>query len=499
MSALAWFKEKINWLRNQIYQKASFLWLAEISTSRAPRYFGMIPTLGTLFMLLLASLSMAGTIWLGTALWAGAFAKAAAFFPILSETVAWVLGSTLVTFWFSRDINRALFSTRDDRDIFVYSQKVNPTKLYQLVEHLTHEVNAHFAKIYGDKHKPIPVPSIFTHTLDEIDITSFGRNPGKTSLFISTGTFNYTKNNLNQRKLAALIEKELVKIYLNRGVYRTIVSMGTTLANTLNMFSNSDVLLLRAIGILTGPIQYALLLEKSINRSFEYEAAGHVINCGRGLDLYAALDCGVNPNLETTPPYSEIKANQTARQRRPYNGMFSSVLKPLTDWVERNEVAEYDKTGSLFLSFWDICVGEFLFYIRELYKPKPRATNEKAEVRKAVKSQLASGDVTLGVATAEQLRQMDLDHRQKNEVLYRQIPQNNRYDVIGPNGSGYVSPIIDAQERPINQDRDVFFVPARGVLTQRQARRAQERQAPLPARQQKAHGMTLRKRAASTH
>lgn len=491
MSVAAWFKSKIDWLNDQIYKKASFSWLAEIATARKPWLLGIIPPIGTLFMLLLAALAMSGTIWLGTAAWTWSFANAAAFFPILSETIAWTLGTTLVTFWFSRDINRALLSTRDDRDIFVYSQKVNPTKLYQMVEHLTFEVNAHFEKKFGKNHRPIHVPSIFTHTLDEIDVTSFGRDELTTSLFISTGTFNYTKNNLNQRKLAALIEKELVKIYLNRGFYRTIVSMGTTLANTLNMFSNSDVWLLRAIGFLTGPIQFVLLLEKSINRSFEYEASGHVAECGRLFDLYGAIDCGVNPNLETSPAYSEIRANQVKRQRPPYQGWFSSVLSPITNWIIRNEVAEYNKEGNIWLSGIDNAVGEFLFWTRELFKPKPRATNEKTELRK-IKVKIGNQMVSFADASAAQLEEMEQESRKTNNELYKKIPADKRYDVIGPRGTGYVDPIIDRQERRINQDRDVFYVPAAPMEPQRrQARLAPQRQ---PEQPQSQHGMTLRQR-----
>ncbi|MGD9591210.1 MAG: hypothetical protein AB7V32_01665, partial [Candidatus Berkiella sp.] len=387
MSAASWLKDKADWLRNEIYNISSFAWLAQISTSRAPWKAGMLPTVGTLLMLLLAAGAMSGTIWVGTALWAGAFAKASAFLPILSETVLWVLGTTVVHFWFSRDINKGLFSVRDDSEIITYSEKTNPTKLYKLVTHITAEVNEHFRMALGDKHRPVPVPTLFAYNnnTNEIDIMSFGRNPGKTGLFFPIDVFNFTRNNIHQRRLAALIEKEIVKIYLNRGFYRMLASIGSTLANTLSMMSTSDNILLRAIGFLTGPMQFVLLLEKAINRSFEYEAAGHVIECFRGPDLIEALDCGVNP-FHKSQGNAELKAAKKAKQRAPYTGSLSSILRPFTDWVDRNEPEEYDKTGSRFLSALDLIVGELTSYVRELFMAKPRVTNEKNYIRPNIKN-----------------------------------------------------------------------------------------------------------------
>ncbi len=494
MSLLAWFKEISDWFKDQVYKKANFSWLAEISTSRAPWKWGILPTVATMAMLLLAALSMAGTVWIGTAIWAGAFAKAAAFLPILSESVVWLLGVTAVNFWFSRDINRAILSTRDDSSTFVYSQKTNPTQLYRLVEHITAEVNEHFRQTLGDKHKPIPVPSIFTYNNNtkEIEISNFGRNPGKSGLFFPVEVFNFSANNLNQRKLAALVEKEVVKIYLNRGFFRTIVNMGTTLANTLNMLSTSDNLLFRAIGFLTGPIQYVLLLEKAINRSFEYEATGHVIQCFRGPDLSPAIDCGVNPFLEQPPTIAEIRAKKQEKQTRaPYTGFLSFIIRPFADWVDRNELEEYDKTGSRLLSALDVAVGEFIFYIRELNKQKPRATNEKVYIRPNVKD-LVNQQISLANATTAQARVIADQHKEANRQLFDAIPADKRYDVIGPDGTGYVSPTIDAQERPIVAQAARGGAP---ILNQQQAR-ARGRNAPNPAQESVAsrHKMSLRKK-----
>ncbi len=103
--------------------------------------------------------------------------------------------------------------------------------------------------------------------------------------------------------------------------------MSASLINTLQNFSNSEFFLFKAIAFLAGPLQFILLLERSINRSYEYEAAAHVAKMGRGLDLMNGIDKKVCPTLETIQTNADLKVTQNSHKRAPYNGYFKSILE----------------------------------------------------------------------------------------------------------------------------------------------------------------------------
>ncbi|MBN9286452.1 MAG: hypothetical protein BGO43_06790 [Gammaproteobacteria bacterium 39-13] len=426
----------------------NFAWLAKQSTGRRPWLFGIIPPIGTLITLLAVSAAIAGGMWLWTGLWAGALASATSFFPLLEGALVGVLGFTLVNFWFNREITTFMLSTREARDDFVFGQKSNPTNLRKLVNHLRQEVNAHFRKKLGKDHRDIPMPRLLTFTDDAVKIVTVeGRNPGKAAIAFSSGTFLYEKSNMDQRQLAALIEMELVKIYLRRGFSRTIVGMGSDLASTLQNLNASGSWFYRVLGFLAGPLQFVLLLERAIHRSYEYEAAGHVVECGRGVDLIGGIDKKVCSTLETLPTNEELKQNQTKHQRKPYNGYFKWLIKPIADWIDKNEYAGDDKTGSRFVSFFDILVREGGYYINELWKKEPRATNLKAYLRPIIAANIDGKNVSMDNATTVQVKKIREHDIQVNKKLYDRIPAKDHYDVIGPKGTGYVKPILHSANR----------------------------------------------------
>ncbi|MBI2792698.1 MAG: hypothetical protein HYX61_12135 [Gammaproteobacteria bacterium] len=432
------------WLSGKIKEKANFSWLAQASTSKKPWLLGFIPSVGTIIMLGLMAAAISGGIWLWAGFWSGAYASAAVFVPLLEKTLMGVIGFSILNFWFSREINTALLSTREAREPFVFSQKVNPTSLIKLVNHLRQEVNAHFKQKYGDNHVDMPMPRILNYTKSDFEISSEGRNPGKAGIFISTGAFDYKKTNMNQREVAALIQRELVKIYLRRGFFRTIAGIGSSLATTLENLNSSDFWFFKMLGTITAPLQFFIaLIENSINRSFEYEASGEVIECGRGVDLIRAIDHNVNPQLETVATNEELKINQNKHQRKPYSGFLSSVLSPFTNWIDRNEYASDDKSGYRVMSMPDSIVREAIFYTEELKKKKPRATSEKTFIRPRVWAMIDGNEVSMDNATTEQVEIIQKRQLAINDGLYKQIPKNDRYDAIGPRGTGCVTPILE--------------------------------------------------------
>lgn len=429
----------------------SFAKLAQISTGKNSWLGGLIPPLGTIVSLLLISAVIASGAWAWAGFWGGALAQAGTFFPFLQNAVIGVFGTTLLNFWFNREINTFILNTRQVRKPFVYAQKKNPTHLWHLVNHLRQELNVHFRQKYGNRHTDLPMPRLCTYTGDEFKIAvSEGRNPGKAGFFFTSGAFLYAKSNMSQRELAALIQKELVKIYLRRGVARTIVGMGVDLANTLSNL-NSGNWFFKALSFITIPLQFILLIARALNRSYEYEAARIVAECGRGVDLVRGYDSKVCSTLETLPTAAELKEDFNRNKRAPYNGPLKTVLRPITDFVDNNEYVGEDNTGDRLNSLADITVREGGYYVNELWSNDPRSTNIKNYLRPLVKARIDGQEVNLDTVTTAQMERFQKQQMRINRRLYNQIPRQERYKVIGPDGSGYIRPI-----KPVVRYDDAF-------------------------------------------
>lgn len=417
-----------------------FSWLAKISTSRSTWFKGLLPAPQTVFFLLLSSVAIAG----GVALWFGigavASAMLAAYFPALNAPILATLGvfaATVMNFWFTRDINTAALSTREVCDAFEYS---NNTDIINMVDSLRKELNIHFRAKYGDKHVDLPMPRLLTFTEPHFKmITVEGRNPGKAAIFFSSGVFNYHDSNMTQKELAALIQMELVKIYMRRGVTRTILAMTTEFfSNISNMFSGHAWA--KVLGVLAGPLLFFSLIERSVKRSYAYEAGEEVIACGRGLDLIDAIDKKVCATLTSKPTYAEMRANKAKPEnsRVPYNGPLQFFLKPLADFVDRNEYAKDDKTGYRFVSFFDILAREFTYHVNELWASEPRSTRTKEHFKFLITAPFEgeNGKTTINLdeVTTPQMHLLRDEAKRINKALRNQIPKDQRYRPIYKDG-----------------------------------------------------------------
>jgi len=402
----------------------NFSWMTQATTSKRPALRGLLPNLSTIIALLVMSAAIAGGLWA----WSFGLAFTAAFLPLYLKTTLAVVGMTAVNFWFSREINTFMFSTREVRENFKFDDH-NPMDLRKLVNQVRCEVNAHFKKVYGDAHQDIPMPRLLTFTDHHFKIVNVeGRNPGKAAILFSSGALNSHDTRLNQRHMAALVAMEMVKIYHRRSLGGTIVGMGLDLVSTLENARSAN-LFYRVLGFLIWPLQLFLLIHRAIKRSYEYDAALKVVDMGRGMDLVDAIDLKVCPTLFDKPTYRRLAEDQAAKKRQPYNGYFASVVRWFTDWADKQEYAGDDKTGWRVLSAVDACVREFGFFINELFDPKPRSTNLKTPMRQA----LEGYEKATNQADMEKLYQKD---RETSRKLYEQIPAADRYEVIGPNGNG---------------------------------------------------------------
>lgn len=460
----------------------NFAWLAKVSTSQRPGMFGILPTYTTLFALLIAAAALASgaSLMLAAGVWMGAIASTIPYLSLFGITTLALIGYSLGKFWFSREITTFSMSTREVRNGFDYSQKHNPTNVRQMVEHLRQEVNAYFRKELGNKHRDIPMPRLLTFTDDAVKIvTTEGRNPGKAAIVFSSGTFLYKKNNLDQRQLAALIEVELVKIYLQKGSRRTIVNIGAELFSSLDSLTTLSFSFL-PLQLLTWPYllvsKFIQLLEHSIHRSFEYEAALYVAEkFGRGVDLIKAIDSKVCSTLETLPTNAELKADQSSHKREPYKGPFQWLLRPIADWIDNNEYAGDDKTGYRIVSMFDIFVREGGYIFNEWMKNEPRATNLKNALRPVIKTKIDGKDVSMDTAYTKDIKKIRKHDIQLNQKLHKYIPLASRYAVIGPEGTGYLKPIakkpvIFTKMPEAKTTKDALSAQPSGILKKRRSK-----------------------------
>ncbi len=400
-----------------------FAKLAEYSTGRAPKLAGILPPLKTVFLLLSLSVIMATGLWAWAGFWTGVYASLSGFLPFIGQGLAATLGITLVNFWFGRDINAAILATRDARDIMKYAESTsqNEIELNKLVNHIRHEVNAYFRQKLGANHRDIPVPLLLTYTDDANFkiVTIEGRNQGTAALIFSSSVFDTSR--MDQRHLAALIEKELIKIYLRRGVSRTIIGMMSDLSTTLQSFNASPLFVYKMLGLLASPLNFFTLIERSINRSYEYEASSHVVACGRGVDLVGAMDRKVNRNQRNFPMKATLNDNLDFNKRDPYQGR--GPVKWIADWIDRYEYANADKSGLRIVALGDILVNYTLFFVNELWNKLPRSTNEKSHVLKNIKANINGVEISMDSkdATEETWSLFDQQNREKNRPLYDQV------------------------------------------------------------------------------
>lgn len=427
----------------------NFSYLAKVSTGRQTRFKGVLPPLATIVSLAAVSSAIA----LGAWLWMGLIATSASFLPILVTTAAAITGFTFLNFWFSREINTFMLSSREVREGFKFDEN-NPTDLLKLVDHVLAEVNAYLRKI-DPNHQDCPRPRICTFSdVHAKVVTIEGRNPGKSALFFSSGCFNSQNTHLNQRHLAALITFELFKIAKHRGVGRTFVQMWTDVLTNFENFRSGNFIG-KMFGFLAGPLQFFLLLQRSVSRSYEYEAGEATVKIGRGMDLVDAIDYKVCSTLFEKRTYVELQKDQTAKRRDTsgYNGFFSKHFRSFINWVANNEYAGDDKSGYLILSFLDILVREMGFFVNELFSERPRATRLKDYIRP-----LLTLDTDKTSAEIAQLYEKD---KATNQNLVQDVINRKgtfpTYAPISPEGNGYVKPIYsdhpDYRTRKKNKKR----------------------------------------------
>tara|TARA_R110002110_G_scaffold65206_4_gene179951 strand:- start:32052 stop:33464 length:1413 start_codon:yes stop_codon:yes gene_type:complete len=394
--------------------------LARISTGRAPMLKGLLPPFGTALALLAMTFVISGGWWL----WAGVAASSALFLPFYAKTFAAVCGLTILNFIFQKDIQHAIHAARPIEDKFTYDPE-NPTKPNKLVDDLVSQLNNYFKKKYGDKHVDMPRPRLATTSHEHFEMdTILGMNPWHSEILFASGFFNHHHSKMDQRMMAAAITKELAKIYMRRGSSGLIVQMGMDMLNTLQALQNANSFF-KVLGILTWPLQFLFLVERSIKRSYEYEASKIVIELGRGTDLYRFLDKDPCPTLTKKPDLAALSAQRDAQKRPAYDGPLKSIFGPIHKWIVDNlEIpSDHHEHNILFVAISGI-VRESLLYINELYASAPRGSR----LREFVLSELQKRD---GVKDAI------LDHLEADIQVNEPHQSMKPYEPISLKGTGF--------------------------------------------------------------
>lgn len=421
-------KEKISssWQRIKAFKFSSLFDFSNWAQWSTPKelYLGIIPPIATLLTLTLVAGLIASGAWAWSALLTTAHLS---FIPIFGAVAPIVLGGAFLNFWFHREITTFTLSARAVHENFEFSHKQNPTNLYRLVQEVTAAVNAHFKKKHGDSHRDIPAPRICTFTDHHWKlVTVEGRNPGKAAIFISSGALDFEHTGLTIDEFEALIANEIVKIYSRRGIGRTAVGVVSDLSETLNHLQEGNWLS-KALFVLTMPLQLTLLLDKSIQRSYEYQAGCHLVDMGYGYDLIAGIDRLICPPLDRIGTARELKEAAKKYRREPYSGT-SNVYKRFADWVDANEYPVDDNTGSRIISALDILAREGGFYVRELFSARPRATSLKNYLRPLISMKQDGQTYNLNTISEAQREPMRLVHCKKRVPLFQGVVRNSRLE-----------------------------------------------------------------------
>lgn len=360
----------------------SFSRWSEWFTPRTSLTLGLIPSLSTLAIFVLQAFVFTSA----AILWASFTGAALTWTAGVSVVLPSIVGLALFNHWFSRDIMTATLASKNVSSMSVYDVHDQPIYLRNMVEHITAEVNMYFKEVYGDAHVDMHVPRIRTFSKDHFALlVAEGRNPGKSGIFIADGNLKSHETRMVQRHLAALIQKELVKIYMRRGFQRTVVGILADFANTYSALEHGNVFS-KTLFYTLFPLKVAVLFNNMVQRSYEFEAALIVNKMGNGYNLYQALGRLVTSSQDVSPTHRESQQENLENALEPFEATswLGRLYKPFADWVDKNQVAREDNSGYRIINFFDIVMREMLYLVNETLSPKPRSTRIKDALRKVI-------------------------------------------------------------------------------------------------------------------
>ena len=440
----------------------NFSTLAKLTNAERTYLKGLVLPMSTL----LTFVGLAALMATGSWLWGGMLATASTLWSTSLISMAGIVGLSGLNYWFAREINAVNFGAAE-----VYPGELQDHEfkidLVKMVDHLCAELDAHY------KTSPMPRPRIATFTEHHHKIIGIpGRNAGRAALYISSGALSAHETNLSPKQLAVLLMLELDKVRSRRGMGYGIVGVGMEFMRTLDNLIHAKAWYVRALGVLLGPAQLLLFVQKGLARAYTYEACKTVVACGRGNDLKNALDHLGNPNRLQRLSGDDLHQARQHNARRPYNQELyhwlvksyvsqlamvarpiDALLKPLSDWVDANEWVNEDKNGYRLLSFFDIGVRELGNFFKEAHQGQSRGVNLKRYIAQLEK-QAATDNASF------QIIQHDLSqHNKQYPLVDINTPELPHSHAASPataqeeNGSPAQTPTQEALTAELNQLR----------------------------------------------
>jgi|GEM_PF-5275552 hypothetical protein len=301
------------------------------------------------------------------------------FMPLVCSSAS-LLGISLLNFWFSREIHAIILGASEVRPQ-VWLNGGQSIDLIQLSDQLCAELDAY----YADGPMRRPRIAIFKATRFKI-IGIPGRNPGRAALYIGTGALT-----VSPQQLAALLMLELPQLRQRNSWFKTWLVLGVELIRTLENLTHAEEWYLRMLSTLSGPARLLFFLPKGLSRANTYTAAKVVVECGRGADLYQAIQHSYQPRLVPVTA-QEIQIARQANQRAPYhqelthwiashapwltyfNVIWHTIdqrVQPISEWVDKHEWIYEDKSGYRLFSFFDIALRKLGELIKTIFSDKP--------------------------------------------------------------------------------------------------------------------------------
>jgi len=346
-----------------------FTWLSKKSTHQGLPARGFFPPA----TIMLTLLGLSGIIAGSSFLWAQLLASSSSFTAFYLKSLLGVSSFTFLNFWFNREINTVALTAYHVNNGTTFGKPGREIDLHYLVRMAHAPLKNHFSKA-------LPLPQICTFKSDHFKIiTVEGRNPSKAALFFSSGTFG-PHTYLNNNHLVALIQLELAKIYLRREAKGIVLALCEDLLSTLQNIKESSFFF-KSLSHLFLPFasSFCYLLRRSIMRSFEYQAGKIVFSCKQGQNLIDALDKAAFPSIVKHATVSQQVAIANRRKAFSYDGPFKSYvdsyIKPIADWIDKQERLDDDKDSPRTIVFFDIIVARIMSYTKELFAEKPRRSH----------------------------------------------------------------------------------------------------------------------------
>lgn len=363
---------------------------------------GVFPPL----MTILSLLALGGSIAMVPLALPMISASLANFVPIFVASFLSIVGLAMVNFWFSREIMTSFklgsteiiegetWGPKQNYDMHKMVRQLSCELLaFEQLSRLTPKERQALKRKDGSfdfskkeqaayLNKTLRMPRLCTFRNDHFKIeVAEGRNPGKSALFFATGTFNDHHAPLSQKEMKALVMFQLAKIWQRKGISRIVTGIGSDFARTLENLKNGNMFS-RALWCVLIPCRIFTFWEKALNRAAAFDATRWVTQCGRGDDLISAL---YKLNLSTKSKAKDTPKDPKTQRRTPYNGRFKFLIKPIADWIDKEELVGDDKSGSRIVSLLDILVRIGGDTLRELNSDAPKNWRLKGFVQELKK------------------------------------------------------------------------------------------------------------------